>query len=131
MLAMKDSKGVVSASVSGLARFSAVTLEECREALRLMEGPDLDSKCSDDDGRKIQRVEGGWIVLGHDRFQEKMKEVSTKIGNAKRQQKHRDKQKASKPLAGEPEYVKASEDGAPPEVLDSIVDKHLPDERHD
>lgn len=93
MLALKDKNGFVSSSVSGLARMSVVSMEECQDALRIMLSPDDDSKCSEYEGIKIEKVEGGWMVLGHERFQKKMKEVSLKIGNAKRQKKHREKMK--------------------------------------
>lgn len=109
MLAIKDRNGFVAGSVPGLARMAVVTVEQCREALKIFEAPDSDSKDPTNGGRKIQTVEGGWLILGHERFQKLMKDVSTKIGNAKRQAKLREKKKsgASVPVG----YKRAVEEG--------------------
>lgn len=110
MIALKDKNGFVECSVTGLARAAVVTVEQCREALEIFLLPDEDSKCKDNDGMKIEAVDGGWKVLGHERFQQKMKEVSTKIGNAKRQAKYRAKKKG-KALPGEQSALKALASG--------------------
>lgn len=110
MLALKGRTGFVGGSVPGLARLAAVTTEQCREALDIFLSPDADSKNSEHEGRKIQEVEGGWVILGHERYQKLMQEVSAKIGNAKRQRAARDR-KRGKPLPGEEAAVKAFENG--------------------
>jgi hypothetical protein len=122
MLAMKDQKGFVGASVPGLARMAAVSLDTCREALKKFESPDPDSRDSNFEGRKIKTVEGGWVILSHERFQKLMTEVSTKIGNAKRQKKFRDMQKNHKPLPGESTYQKAVKAEVTDEQLDKLTD---------
>jgi len=111
MLALTDKTGFVHCSVSGLARAAVVTVEECRDALEIMLGPDSDSKCSDNEGRKIARVEGGWMILNHQLYQQKMHDVSTKIGNAKRQAKFRERHKQNRPLNGEVESNRQLEAG--------------------
>ncbi len=125
MLSLKDRGGFVAASVPGLARLSVVTVKECEEALRALSSPDPYSKCTEHEGRRIQAVDGGWVVLGHARFQALMRDVSTKVGNAKRQREFR-KRKGSKPIKGEAEYVEASKNGEGDRQLDRIVEKHLP-----
>ncbi len=120
MLALKDKTGFVESSVSGLARASVVTMEQCQEALDDFLSPDGDSKCKDNEGMKIKVGNGGWYILGHERFQTKMKDVSTKINNAKRQAKFRAKKKGD-PLPGESSYVLLSKNGldkAAQEALD-------------
>jgi hypothetical protein len=128
MLALKDKNGFVPGSVPGLARLAAVTVEECREALATFEAPDPDSKCKDTEGRRIKVVEGGWLMLGHKRFQNKMKDISTRVGNATRQARWREKKKKPKlraskntgPLPGENAYVEAMDNGASQEELDRL-----------
>lgn len=129
MIALKDKNGFVAGSVPGLARLAAVSVEECREAIAIFEAPDEDSKCKKDEGRRIKSVEGGWMILGHQRFQKKMKEISTRVGNATRQARWRERKRprlrASKntgPLPGETGYVKAMNNGASQEELDRLAE---------
>ncbi len=130
MLAVKDRVGFVSGTVPGLARLAKVTPDECRKALALFEAPDPDSRSKENAGIKIEAVEGGWFILGHERFQKQMREVSTKIGNAKRQRKRREKilanhQGHSRPQVGEPEFVKAYAVGDESR-MEAIVERNHP-----
>jgi hypothetical protein len=110
ILALKDKAGFVAGSVPGLARVAVVTTEQCREALAVLEGADEDSKNREHEGRRIKSVEGGWVVLGHERFQKLMREVSTKVGNAKRQAQYRARHKGVGTVR-ERAYVKAVNEG--------------------
>lgn len=127
MIALKDRNGFVEASVPGLARLAVVSMKECEDAIRRLSGPDQQSKTKTDEGRRIKPVPNGWFVLGHEHFQKKMQEVSRRVGNARRQAKHRAKksQPEGTPLPGEDEYVQAEKNGASKDRLDSIVSKHL------
>lgn len=68
LLAMKDSKGIVQASVVGLADRSKVTIEECREALNVLLSPDPEDTSKVEDGRRIREVFGGWQIVNHDMY---------------------------------------------------------------
>ncbi len=70
MLAMADEHGKVEASTSGLARFANVTLAECREALKALAAPDTDSRTPDNDGRRVEKVDGGWLILNYLKYRE-------------------------------------------------------------
>jgi hypothetical protein len=65
MLALKDKDGFVAASIPGLAHAAIVTRDECEKALKVFESPDPDSRTKDNDGRRIEKVDGGWIILNH------------------------------------------------------------------
>jgi hypothetical protein len=91
ILALKGRDGFVSSSIPGLARMANVSREECEDALKRFENPDPDSKCQDNEGRKIKRVDGGWVVLGHERNQKKMSEACQKFKNAQRQARFRER----------------------------------------
>lgn len=108
LLALKDRDGFVETSIPGLARAAVVTPEQCKDAISKLESPDPDSVSQENEGRRIKRVARGFVVLNHGPYQELMREVTTRIGNAKRQAKFRAK---SKPLPGEVAYVKALNDG--------------------
>lgn len=125
MIALKNKSGFVAGSVPGLARLAAVSVEECREALATFEAPDPDSKCRKDEGRRIKTMDGGWMILGHERFQKRMHEISTRVGNAKRQAKFRDKNKPRrdmKPMGSERQFVAAVENGESGDRVERMTD---------
>lgn len=68
LLAMKDSHGIVQASVVGLADRAKVSVDECREALKVLLSPDPDDTSRIDDGRRIREVFGGWQIVNHDLY---------------------------------------------------------------
>ena len=68
LLAMKDSKGIVQASVIGLADRAKVTVEECRDSLQVLLNPDPEDTSKVDDGRRIREVRGGWQIVNHDLY---------------------------------------------------------------
>lgn len=70
MLAMADRRGRVSASVPGLANRARVTLEECEKALDRFLSPDRYSRTPDNDGRRIEAMDGGWRLLNYAKYRE-------------------------------------------------------------
>lgn len=68
LLAMKDSEGIVQASVVGLADRAKVTPDECRAALQVFLSPDSDDTSKVEDGRRIREVPGGWQIINHDLY---------------------------------------------------------------
>ena len=67
-LAEKDETGFVAGSRSGMIRVCNVSPEEFDEAIRILSSPDPDSRTPDFEGRRIDIVEGGWIVLNHEKY---------------------------------------------------------------
>ena len=70
MLAMANADGVVEASTSGLARAANVSLEECRQALELLMGPDDESR-DGTSGERVSRVEGGFYLLNYANYRDR------------------------------------------------------------
>lgn len=68
MLALKDGKGDVHASVPGLADAARVTREECEDALKRLGSPDPDSSNKLHEGRRVIPIEGGWFVVSHQKY---------------------------------------------------------------
>lgn len=68
MLAMADDRGEVRASVPGLAKAAGVTLGECEVALKCFASPDEYSRSKEFEGRRIEEVDGGWLMLNHAKF---------------------------------------------------------------
>lgn len=73
MLAIADSGGVVEGSVPGLAVVARVTLDECRSALAKLEAPDQYSRTPEFEGRRIEKVDGGWRILNFKKFRDRAK----------------------------------------------------------
>ena len=91
MLIMADERGVVRASTSGVRRRAGVTRDEMAQAMKVLVGPDLDSKDQTYAGRRVERVDGGWLVLNNMKY----REIRTRrqLQDAERQRKHYDKKR--------------------------------------
>jgi len=94
MLALKDMRGIVNASVSGLARIANVSVDACQEAITKLEAPDPDSRTKDHDGRRIEPVPGGWVVLNHFKYRNAVAQDPETAGARERMKRFREKQAA-------------------------------------
>lgn len=103
MLMLKDEKGIVEASVGGLADASRVSVEDAQRALQSFLAPDPDSKSKNDEGRRIREVPRGWLVINHEQYAGLKDEAGAfaraKVKTRERQQRHREKKSAG---GGEP-----------------------------
>jgi len=70
MLAMTDARGRVRASIPGLAHLARVTREECEHALERFTLPDRDSRTEDFEGKRIEKIDGGWQILNYLKYRE-------------------------------------------------------------
>ena len=95
MLAMADRHGEVMASVPGLADASRVTRKECEAALRAFLAPDPDSRTPDYQGRRIEKIPGGWVLLNHAAHRGRGDSEDRLTKAAARQKRWRERQKAS------------------------------------
>jgi hypothetical protein len=93
MLTMRDKGGVVEASVPGLAKLSGVNIEEAEVALTKFLSPDPYSSSPENEGRRIERVDGGWRILNHYKYQEKMSKDDIRERDRTRQQHYREQKK--------------------------------------
>lgn len=94
MLVLADKHGFVRASVGGLAHQAGVTRDECVAALETLSAPDPDSQTPDNDGRRVERIEGGWVVLNHHKYREMRTEKQVK--SAERSKQYREQNKKPK-----------------------------------
>ncbi len=90
MMAMADQDGIVKASVPGLAHLAGVTVEETESAVAKFLSPDPYSRSPENEGRRIEPVDGGWRLLNHSKYREKMSLDDLRERARKRQQKYRD-----------------------------------------
>jgi hypothetical protein len=68
MLAKADQRGCVYASIPGLAKLAAVTVDECEAALARFKAPDRYSRTPDYEGRRIENIDGGWRLLNYAKY---------------------------------------------------------------
>lgn len=120
MLALKDSDHVVRYNPYQLHRHANISQKEVADALKILESPD---KAREDyqphQGRRIQKVEDGWLVLNGAVYEEEMRKISRRFYKARKEREYRNKKK-DKPLPGEERYVKALENGASEQALDKL-----------
>lgn len=91
MLALADKNGEVQGSVPGLARIAGVTLEACQTALDKFLSPDKYSRTLDDEGRRIEKIDGGWLLLNHAKYRAMASKDDAIQSNAESQRRHRAK----------------------------------------
>lgn len=103
MLAIADKNGEVQGSIPGLARIAGVPVEACRTAINKFLSPDVDSRTKDDEGRRIETIEGGWHLLNHGKYREMASDADRAEKAAIRQARHREKVKRNN--QGNPELV--------------------------
>lgn len=78
MLAMADKNGRVWASVPGLANRARVPLADAEIALAAFLAPDAYSRTPDNEGRRIEPIDGGWRLLNHEKYRSIRDEETTK-----------------------------------------------------
>lgn len=85
MLTLADRNGEVSGSVGGLAHVANVSREECEAALTLFMAADLDSRTPDNEGRRIEKSDGGWRVLNAEKYRDMRSETQVEWAKKKRE----------------------------------------------
>jgi hypothetical protein len=71
ILSMSDETGFVSTSVPGLMRAANISKEEFGIGIKSLESPDVYSRTEAHEGRRIEKVEGGWIILNYMKYRER------------------------------------------------------------
>lgn len=71
LLAAMDEVGMCQfASIRNLAHRARIDEQAAQQAVDRLEAPDIDSSDPDHDGRRIERVPGGWIVLNGPKYRD-------------------------------------------------------------
>lgn len=86
---MADSRGRVWASIPGLANRARVPVEDAKSAIERFLSPDEYSRTPDNDGKRVEPIDGGWRLLNHEKYrairdEEAIKESKRKYINTKR-----------------------------------------------
>ena len=70
LLLLADEDGMVRSTAAGIAHTARIDPEKTKQALITLERPDPDSRTPDNEGKRIERVEGGYMVLNYLRYRE-------------------------------------------------------------
>jgi hypothetical protein len=105
LLALADKEGFVRASPSGLARLANVDEDKVRVAIEKLESPDKDSGSQGFDGRRLERVEGGFLLLNYKKYRD-LKDAETRREQV-RDAVRRHRAKKSDVIIGDPEKAQA------------------------
>jgi hypothetical protein len=85
-LAKADRNGFVAASHQGMCHVSNVPKDDFDNAIKVLESPDNDSRSPEYEGRRIEKVDGGWLILNYKKYREYSYSSNP---DAERQRKHR------------------------------------------
>lgn len=109
MLALKDADHIVRANAFQIARRAYLTEKEVMEALEVLSSPDTERlEPQEYEGRRIERVPDGWLILNGANYLEVMRKATRRAQQAKWARDHRQLKKG-KPLPGEENYVRTYE----------------------
>lgn len=71
MLAIKNHKGEIEASIPGLADIARLSVEDCEASLAKLMAPDKYSRSKEFEGRRVVSIPGGFRVLNHEKYRTK------------------------------------------------------------
>lgn len=114
MLAIKDKDHVVRRTVYALKKAANITEEEVEEALKILAAPDRRrSENQEFEGRRIAKVEEGWLILNGDKYRKLLQTAKRREQKRRYEAKRRALAKKAKGtlLPGEAAYLKALEEG--------------------
>jgi hypothetical protein len=94
MLAASNKNGEIEASVPGLAHMACLTIAETESALETLLAPDPYSRTPEHQGRRIAPIPGGWRLLNHGKYREKMNEAERREYNRLKQIEARERKKS-------------------------------------
>ncbi len=96
MIAMMDEAGFVQlAAVGNVAARARVSLSAAETAIKTLEAPDAASSDQDHEGRRLERVPGGWLVLNAQKYRAMVTRVVIQAQTRERVRRHREKRKSN------------------------------------
>ena len=89
LLAKCDSLGIVRASAPAMAHLCFVTLERFEEIINEFSSPDEHSRTPDHGGRRLRKIDGGWLILNYLLYRDMMQRKAQ--SHAERQANYRER----------------------------------------
>jgi hypothetical protein len=91
LLVSADRHGEVMGSVPGYAAKARIDLAECRKAFECLLSPDPDSRDTEKEGRRIEKIPGGWRIINHEKYRALGSDEDRKAKAALRQKRFRER----------------------------------------
>ena len=109
-IAAMDEDGFVAlSSIGNVAARARVSIEDAQKALDALESPDKADPSQEHDGRRIERVPYGWMVLNSGKYRDIIKRENAKEQTRQRVAKHRAKKAGNVHVTPRNENVTTSE----------------------
>ena len=115
MLALKNERHEVEASLPGLARLAGVDLKECAAAIQKFDSPDKYSRNPENDGRKVQRTVSGWRILNGEYYSHLLSADERREYQRQYQREYRKRRKTL--------YLEAAKDGAKAAIAEGMAER--------
>ena len=94
LLAAMDEEGFCAfTAVGNVAGRARVTIDEAKSALDILAAPDPESSDPENDGRRIERVPGGWVVLNAKKYKDIVTRANAQEKTRERVKRFREKGK--------------------------------------
>jgi hypothetical protein len=99
LLAAMDRHGVARfAAAENLSTRARVPLRETRRAIKAFESPDPFGLDQEYEGRRIERIDGGWLILNSEKYRNMVDSSVVATQTRERVRRHRERSKMSDPL---------------------------------
>ncbi len=93
-IAVMNEDGFVQfASVANVAHRARITDEEAEQAIKILESPDANSADDENDGRRVEKVPGGWMILNASKYRDLVTREMQRAATRERVARHRSKLK--------------------------------------
>ncbi len=93
-IAVMNEDGFVQfASVANVAHRARITDDEAEQAIKILESPDPNSADEDNDGRRVEKVPGGWMILNAGKYRDLVTREMQRAATRERVARHRSKLK--------------------------------------
>lgn len=116
MMAKKDADQVVRGSAFNIAQWAKKTEQETLDALRILSAPDTRRlEPQPYEGRRIEKVDDGWLILNGQFYEEMMRKANRKEYQREKQREYRQKRKYGT-TARERQFEKQAADPGPGEA---------------
>jgi hypothetical protein len=131
LAAMDDDGFCAFASVANLAYRARVSEAEASAAVAALEAPDANSCDPSNDGRRMERVPGGWYVLNAGKYREIVSREESKRLTRERSQRYRERQATVTPRHAPSRSVTARHESVTQSDTDTYTEEQDQDHRAD
>lgn len=131
-IAAMDEDGFAAfASIANVARRAIVTVAEAEAAIKALEGPDRDSSDPENEGRRIERVPGGWMILNSEKYRAMVTKVMIQEQTRLRVKRHREKRSVTHVTLSNDPVTHSNESVTPSEAEAEALANAKSDQKQD